>query len=65
VDIAAMSIALSHSNVQQQVSVAVTKMAMGAIATQGNLIVALASATTKAMESSVQPNLGANLDIQA
>lgn len=41
------------------------KMAMGFEATKGDSIASLASETTKAMETSVQPNLGAKLDIRA
>ncbi len=64
-DIAAMSVVLSQSKVQQKVGISVMKMAMGVEATKGDSIASLASETTKAMESSVQPNLGANLDIRA
>jgi len=63
-DIAAMSVMLSQTKVQQQTGIAVTKMAMGVEANKSDTIAALASGTTKAMESSVQPNLGAKLDIQ-
>lgn len=63
-DIAAMSVALNQSKVQQQVGLSVAKMAMGVEATKGDSIASLASETTKAMESSVQPNLGAMLDVQ-
>ncbi|MDR3541394.1 MAG: YjfB family protein [Desulfosporosinus sp.] len=65
-DIAAMSVVFSQSKVQQQVGISVMKKAMGVEAAKGDLIASLASSeTTKAMESSVQPNLGANLDIGA
>ena len=64
-DIAAMSVALNQSKVQQQAGISVLKMAMGVEASKGDSITALASGVTKAMEFSVQPNLGANLDIQA
>jgi len=64
-DIAAMSVALNQSKVQQQAGISVMKMAMGVEETKGNSIASLADETTKAMESSVQPNLGANLDIGA
>lgn len=60
-----MSVVLSQSKVQQQAGISVMKMAMGIEATKGDSIASLVSGTTKAMESSVQPNLGANLDIQA
>jgi len=65
VDIAAMSAVLSQSKVQQQAGISVMKMAMSVEATKGDSIASLAGETTQAMESSVQPNLGANLDIRA
>jgi len=64
-DIAAMSVALNQSKVQQQAGISVLKMAMGVEATKADSIASLANGTTKAMESTVQPNLGANLDIGA
>lgn len=64
-DISAISTVLNQSKVQQQVGISVMKMAMGVEATKVDSIVSLVSGTTKAMKSSVQPNLGANLDIQA
>ena len=64
-DIAAMSAVLSQSKVQQQAGISVMKMAMSVEATKGDSIASLAGETTQAMESSVQPNLGANLDIRA
>ena len=60
-----MSVVLSQSKVQEQVGMSVMKMAMGVEANKGNSIASLIGETTQAMESSVQPNLGANLDIQA
>ena len=64
-DIAAMSATLSQNKVQQQVSVSVLKMAMGVEVTKGDSIASLAGESTKALETSVQPNLGTTLDIQA
>ena len=64
-DIASVSIALSQNNLQQQVGLAVMKMAMGNAADQSNFIAAMANDTSKAMESSVQPYLGVMVDIQA
>lgn len=63
-DIAAMSIALNQNQVQQQAGISVMKMAMGVEENKGDSIASLASETTKVMESSVQPNLGAMLDIR-
>ncbi|MDR3587746.1 MAG: YjfB family protein [Desulfosporosinus sp.] len=64
-DIANMSVAFSQNKVQQQAGISVLKMALGVEATKGDSIASLASVTTKAMELSVQSNLGANLDIGA
>ncbi|EGW36790.1 YjfB family protein [Desulfosporosinus sp. OT] len=64
-DIAAMSVMLNQSKVQEQVGMSVMKMAMGVEATNGDSITSLAGESTKAMELSVQPNLGARLDMQA
>jgi len=65
VDIAAMSIVLNQNKVQEQASLAVMKMAMDVASNQSDSLMSLEGVKTKAMESSVQPFLGANLDIQA
>lgn len=59
-DIAAMSAVMSQSNVQQQVGLSVTKMAMGVAQNQGDLIASLASQTP-----APHPYLGSTVDIQA
>lgn len=64
-DIAAMSIILNQNKVQEQSSLAVMKMAMDVAANQNESIIAMEGAMTKAMETSIQPFLGANLDIKA
>ena len=64
-DIASVSRALSQNNLQQQVGLAVMKMAMGNAADQSNFIAEMANNASKAMESSVRPYLGAMIDIQA
>jgi len=64
-DIPAMSMALSQTNIQQQASLSVMKIAMGVATDQGNSVTAMADNTSKAMESSVRPYLGAVVDIQA
>ncbi|KUO70128.1 MAG: hypothetical protein APF81_00320 [Desulfosporosinus sp. BRH_c37] len=64
-DIAALSIVFNQSKVQEQAGLSVLKMAMGFAMNQGDAMASLVSETTKSMESSVQPNLGAILDIQA
>jgi hypothetical protein len=60
-DIAAMSVVLSQSSIQQQASLSVMKMAMGVESTNGDAIAALAGTTVP----SAQPYLGANLDTLA
>ncbi|KGK91150.1 hypothetical protein DP73_05335 [Desulfosporosinus sp. HMP52] len=64
-DIAAMSIILNQNKVQEQSSLAVMKMAMDVAANQNESIIAMEGTMTKAMETSIQPFLGANLDIKA
>ena len=64
-DIAALSIVLNQNKVQEQVGLSVMKMAMDVASNQSDSLNSLAGLETKAMESSVQPFLGANLDIQA
>ena len=64
-DIAALSMVLNQGKVQQQAGISVMKMAMGVEASNGNSIATMANDMSKAMESSVQPHMGANLDIQA
>lgn len=64
-DIAAMSIMLNQTKVQQQAGISVTKLAMGVNATNGDFIASLSNEATKSMELSVQPNLGSALDVQA
>jgi len=55
-DIAAMSIMLNQGKVQQQAGLSVMKMAMGVAADQSDALAAMAA--------SVQPHLGANIDIR-
>ena len=57
-DIAAMSVILSQSKVQQQAGLSVMKMAMGVAKNTGDSITALIGQST-------QPNLGTSVDIQA
>ena len=63
-DIAALSIMLNQNKVQEQAGLSVMKMAMDVATNQGEAMTSLTGVTTKAMETSVQPNLGATLDIQ-
>ena len=64
-DIAAMSVLLNQGKVQQQVGLSVMKMAMDVATNQGEQIAALVGESVKTMERSVQPFLGASIDIQA
>ncbi|KYZ76499.1 hypothetical protein AXX12_08685 [Anaerosporomusa subterranea] len=59
-DIAALSIMLSQSNVQQQAGISVMKLAMGAATDQADSLTAMMKAT----ELSIQPYLGSNVDVQ-
>lgn len=63
-DIAAMSTMISQAKVQQQASLSVMKMAMNVGKTQMNDIVQMVEESTKAMEQSVTPHLGGNIDIK-
>lgn len=64
-DIAAISTIMKQSQVQQAASVSVMRMAMNTAASNGEMFNQLADSTTKLLEQSVQPHLGANLDIRA
>lgn len=65
-DIPAVSVVLNQNKVQQQASLAVMKMAMDVTSNQStDFLESLEDVNTKAMETSIQPFLGANLDIQA
>ena len=64
-DIAALSIMLNQNKVQEQVGMSILKIAMDVAKNEGESLTSLADETTKAMELSVQPFIGANLDIPA
>ena len=63
-DIAALSMELSQMKITQQASISVMKMAMEAGKTQMNDMLKIIEDTTKIMERSVTPHLGANVDIR-
>lgn len=64
-DIAFISMALSQSQVQQQASMSVMKMAMGIAEQQGEAIQKLISTTdVTAIQHAAQPNLGGNIDLK-
>ncbi|HHT48491.1 MAG TPA: putative motility protein [Firmicutes bacterium] len=62
-DIARMSTQLSQINLQYQVSVAVLKMAMEGVTVQTGELIETLEETAKALELSVQPHLGQNVDV--
>jgi hypothetical protein len=62
-DIAAMSIILSQTKVQQEAGISVMKMAMDTSKIQNNELVQMIQDNTKLMEQSVQPFLGKNVDL--
>ena len=63
-DIGALSMMMSQGQVQQQAGVSVMKMAMDVASSQGDMMTSLLSETAKSLEMSVQPNLGATVDIR-
>ena len=63
-DIAALSMMMSQGQVQQQAGVSVMKMAMDVASSQEDMMTSLLSETAKSLEMSVQPNLGATVDIR-
>lgn len=56
-DVAALSAGISQMKLAQAVSVSVAKLSMDAAETQANAMV-------KALEQSVQPHLGGNIDLR-
>ncbi|ANX13690.1 putative motility protein [Fictibacillus arsenicus] len=56
-DIAALSIAMNQSQVQQQASISVMKMAINTAEQNG-------AELTKMLEQSVQPHLGSSIDLK-
>ena len=63
-EIAALASAMKYSAIQQQVSLSVMKIAMDAAKGQAIDLTQMLQHTTKAMELSVNPNLGGNIDIR-
>lgn len=65
-DIAIMSTAISHYNVHQQVQYSLMNRVMEqAEVNHDGLQKMLSGADVQAMQQSVQPNLGANVDVKA
>lgn len=64
-DFALMSMALSQSQVQQQASISVMKMAMGNAEQQGEAIQKLLGTTdASVIQHAAQPHLGGNIDLK-
>ena len=63
-DIAALASVMKHSAIQQQVSLSVMKIAMDAAKGQATDLTQMLQHDTKAMDLSVNPNLGGNIDIR-
>lgn len=62
-DIAAMSIVLSQARVQQEAGISVMKLAMDSGKASSEGMTQLMTDMTKAMEQSVNPHLGGNIDL--
>ncbi len=62
-DIPALSMGLAQSNVMNQVGAAVLSMTMDTMEQQGSMLLELMGASAQEMALSVNPNLGANIDI--
>lgn len=63
-DIAAMSTMMSQAKVQQQASLSVMKMAMDTAGNNSQALNEMMNSNAKAMELSVNPHLGGNLDLK-
>ena len=63
-DVAVLSMGLSQMKVAQQASISVMKMAMDTAKMQTADLTKMLEANTKMMEQSVNPHLGANIDIR-
>ncbi|MDD4549605.1 MAG: YjfB family protein [Syntrophomonadaceae bacterium] len=63
-DIAALSMTMKQGQVQQAASVSVLKMAMDNASQNGEDFTRMIQSVTRAMERSITPHLGNNLDIR-
>ncbi|MCT4596780.1 MAG: YjfB family protein [Vallitalea sp.] len=61
-DIAAMSTALSQSNIMAQASVSVAKIGMDMVKQQGQAMTKLMEST--ALETTINSHIGSNIDIK-
>lgn len=64
-DIAAISMNLSQAKVAQQVGISVMKLAMNSMEGQSADLAKMLAGSVKIMEQSINPGLGASLDIYA
>lgn len=62
-DIAGLSMAMSQSQIANQASISVVKMAMDSAEAQALQMTEMLEETTKLMEQSVNPHIGGNMDI--
>ncbi|MDQ2085092.1 YjfB family protein [Herbivorax sp. ANBcel31] len=62
-DVAAMSTMLSQSQIKQQASISVLKMAMDTGKRQMQDMTQMLNQNTKQMEQAVNPSLGKNIDV--
>lgn len=63
-DIAALSMSLSQIKAAQQASISVMKLAMDSAEGQSEDLAKLMASSAKTLEQSVNPQIGANIDIQ-
>ena len=63
-DIAAMSIAMNLYKVNQQAALSVAKMAMDSAKQAAGSMVDLASQNNAALQNSVTPHIGKNVDVK-
>jgi hypothetical protein len=63
-DVAALSVGMSQLKVQQQAGLSVMKMAMNVGKAQMDGLLQMTEQSARAMERSVQPNLGGNIDVR-
>jgi putative motility protein YjfB-like len=63
-DIAALSINLSQMKVGQQASIAVMKKVMNTVKDQAVDLTQMLEVNTRMIEQSVNPHIGANIDIK-
>ncbi|QGG46466.1 YjfB family protein [Heliorestis convoluta] len=62
-DIAALSILMNQSQVRQEASISVLKMALDTSQVQSADLAKMMQANTKTMEQSVNPHVGARIDV--